>query len=303
MNKKYIDFVPADKNKSRSKTVRTGVSRSRTVDASSSQRVRNNVNANMRGVATARRVETAGRTSTIRAAGVGVVSRAGTQSTRRVSSTGGANYAVDAKPVGHVNKEGYVEYYTENTYDWAHLGRRNGGRSVPEIMDEDEVCDGVDNGLSMRGTPELGVIQDLNTKFVGAEVEKRPLGESKPIKKENTVTEAKSKRLVGRKAKKEEIAAKKSQSEVPRARVPGASRATYEMPKTPFINQGKVEKRPLSKSVYQKKVETPAVQASGPVTIITKPEKDKKVGMVITIIITIILGAAAGTVAFLLLPK
>ena len=42
---------------------------------------------------------------------------------------------------------------------------------------------------------------------------------------------------------------------------------------------------------------------TGPVTIISKPEKESKVSLVVTIIITIILGAAAGTVAFLLLPK
>ena len=39
------------------------------------------------------------------------------------------------------------------------------------------------------------------------------------------------------------------------------------------------------------------------VTIISKPEKDTKVGRVVAIILAIILGAAAGTVAFLLLPK
>lgn len=69
-----------------------------------------------------------------------------------------------------------------------------------------------------------------------------------------------------------------------------------------------VKKRPLSKNVYQKKVATTAPEKeikepAEPVTIISKPEKDSKVGLVVTILITIILGAAAGTVAFLLLPK
>ena len=77
----------------------------------------------------------------------------------------------------------------------------------------------------------------------------------------------------------------------------------YKFPKTPFINQSKVKKRPLSKNVYQKKIEPPKEEPKGPVTIISKPEKDSKVGIVVAIIITIILGAAAGTVAFLLLPK
>ena len=74
-------------------------------------------------------------------------------------------------------------------------------------------------------------------------------------------------------------------------------------PKPTFVNTEKVEKRPLSKNVYQKKIVVPKEVSSEPVTIISKPEKDSKVGLVVTIIITIILGAAAGTVAFLLLPK
>lgn len=75
------------------------------------------------------------------------------------------------------------------------------------------------------------------------------------------------------------------------------------IPKVAFVNTEKVIKRPLSKNVYTKKIETPKEEPKGPVTIIAKPEKDSKMGLIVTIIITIILGAAAGTVAFLLLPK
>lgn len=81
------------------------------------------------------------------------------------------------------------------------------------------------------------------------------------------------------------------------------SKATMKLPRPTFVNTEKVNKRPLSKNVYQKKIETPVEEPSAPVTIINKPEKDSKVGLIVTIIITIILGAAAGTVAFLLLPK
>ena len=71
-----------------------------------------------------------------------------------------------------------------------------------------------------------------------------------------------------------------------------------------FVNTEKVRKRPLSKNVYSKKTVAPKEEKlSAPVTIIDKPEKDSKVGLIVTIIITIILGAAAGTVAFLLLPR
>lgn len=79
---------------------------------------------------------------------------------------------------------------------------------------------------------------------------------------------------------------------------------TMKVPQAHFVNTEKVVKRPLSKNVYQKKtVEAPKEDPQAPVTIIYKPEKDSKVGLIVTIILTIILGAAAGTVAFLLLPK
>ncbi len=65
----------------------------------------------------------------------------------------------------------------------------------------------------------------------------------------------------------------------------------------------KTEKRPLSGTVYKKKVVVPKEEKQEPVTIITKPEKQSSVGVIVAVILTIILGAAAGTVAFLLLPK
>ena len=91
-----------------------------------------------------------------------------------------------------------------------------------------------------------------------------------------------------------------------------AKSTTVEDYKPKFVKT-EVKKRPLSpnsrkivatKNTYPKK-ETDAakVESKGPVTIINKPEKDSKVGLIVTIIVTIILGAAAGTVAFLLLPK
>ena len=76
-------------------------------------------------------------------------------------------------------------------------------------------------------------------------------------------------------------------------------------PRAHFVNTEKVAKRPLSKNVYQKKIVVAPEEEKpkGPVKIIDKPKKDSKAGLVVTIIITIILGATAGTVAFLLLPK
>ena len=120
---------------------------------------------------------------------------------------------------------------------------------------------------------KLGVVEDLSPKLVGTK---------KVVKARTTGAKAKVAKPVAKPVEKVE---------------------EYKTPKSPFINQDKVAKRPLSKNVYRKEVATPEEIPQGPVTIITKPEKDAHVSMVVTIILTIILGAAAGTVAFLLLPK
>lgn len=122
--------------------------------------------------------------------------------------------------------------------------------------------------------------------------------EKETIKKEERASVAVSKApaKVAEKKPTEKAETKKSEKEGDK---------TIKLPATPkFVNAEKVDKRPLSKNVYQKKVVVAAEEKpSKPVTIIDKPEKDSKVWLVVTIIITIILGAAAGTVAFLLLPK
>ncbi len=150
--------------------------------------------------------------------------------------------------------------------------------------------------FSINDEPEFGVIEDLNSRFVSNSTEKRPLNEKKEVAK--PVKVAKSKRLIGRKSKRDNEPAVSVKEE----RVSKAAE-TYKMPKSPFINQEKVAKRPLSGNVYQKEIIAPKEEKEGPITIIAKPNKDKHAGLIITIIITIILGAAAGTVAFLLLPK
>lgn len=98
----------------------------------------------------------------------------------------------------------------------------------------------------------------------------------------------------------ENLNAKFVKSDVPKRPL---SRSTYQVPKSQLVQQGKANKRPLSvKNVYPEK-KAKKEEPKGPVTIITKPEKQAHAGMIIAIILTIILGAAAGTVAFLLLPK
>lgn len=143
---------------------------------------------------------------------------------------------------------------------------------------------------------ELGVIEDLSPKFINTDTPKRPLNDnSKIATPEKSPAKAKAQK-VGNKAKKQTApTTQKTKS--------ASTKSKYKTPKSPFINLDKVTKRPLSKNVYQKKVDTPKEEPKGPVTIINKPEKDSHIGLIITIILTIILGAAAGTVAFLLLPK
>ena len=131
-------------------------------------------------------------------------------------------------------------------------------------------------------------------KFVKTNIAKRPLGEDKDI------AAAKARKLT-----KMPLPAQKAAPKAAPAPTPAEKKAaeTMKVPKTNFVNTEKVAKRPLSKNVYQKKIVVPDEEPTGPVTIINKPEKDSRVGLIVTIIITIILGATAGTVAFLLLPK
>jgi hypothetical protein len=104
---------------------------------------------------------------------------------------------------------------------------------------------------------------------------------------------------------KSKVEPKKELKSEPKVEPKKESKPALMVPARPaFVNTEKIRKRPLSKSTAPKKEVIPKEETpSAPVTIIDKPEKDSKVGLIVTIIITIILGAAAGTVAFLLLPK
>lgn len=150
--------------------------------------------------------------------------------------------------------------------------------------------------MSVKNEPALGVVEDLKPKFVNTNVPKRPLGEASHFRTKKTGVAAAKARKIGARA------AASVEKPVENSKKTGSS-GIYSTPKSPFINQGKVAKRPLSKNVYQKKIATPKEEPKGPVTIISKPEKQANVGLIVTVILTIILGAAAGTVAFLLLPK
>lgn len=148
--------------------------------------------------------------------------------------------------------------------------------------------------FSIKNEPEYGVIEDYHPKFVRAEVEKRPLSKSHFVINKTEVTEIKAQKIKKRPAARDELAMAEKPNEV---------KGTLNIPKTPFINHNKVAKRPLSKNVYDKKIEPTKEETKGTITIIDKPDEDRKSGIVATIILTIILGAVAGTIAFLILPK
>lgn len=166
---------------------------------------------------------------------------------------------------------------------------------------------------------KLGEIEDLSPKFVKKDVPKRPLNDGSELNKPKGAAEAKSKKIGGRlrlrssknnaKSKNEAVAGNKI-GNTQNTSVKGQS--AYTVPKSPFINQDKVTKRPLSRNIYHAPDEKALEMTSQMIdkkagrkttTIIDKPAKDSKIGMVVAIILTIILGAVAGTVAFLLLPK
>ncbi len=192
----------------------------------------------------------------------------------------------------------------------------------------------------MTEAPKFGIIEDYQPKFVKTDVKKRPLNTAKKTTPAKRVVKssAETRTEVGagkggigtasvdkrgntssmsrntgytekgsmtsaasriNNARPDSTRLRAGVTTTPRLSGANALKRT----KSPFVNTEKITKRPLSKNVYQKKAVVPKEEPSGLVTIIAKPEKDSKAGLIIAIILTIILGAAAGTVAFLLLPK
>ena len=150
----------------------------------------------------------------------------------------------------------------------------------------------------------FGIIEDytpVDSKrpaFINAaKVDKRPLsGRREEVKSPSVDLEDELKV-----AKSEDLTKRKLDAEkAPEAPKP----APREFEKPKFINTHLIEKRPLSKTNYRNRISVANVEetTASPVTIIDKPEKDSRIGFIITVILTILLGAAVGTVAFLLIP-
>lgn len=149
---------------------------------------------------------------------------------------------------------------------------------------------------------DFGVIEDyvpVNEKrpafisaptFMNTKVEKRPLYDRSDIEK------IKAERILKKPVEKP--------VEKPAEEAPKTSQNPFStFKKIPFINTNLVEKRPLSKTNYRDRAPIPQEEESGPVTIIDNEGKGGRIGLIVTIVLTIILGAAVGTIAFLLMPR
>ena len=177
-------------------------------------------------------------------------------------------------------------------------------KPVAKPVEKEEVFEPTAKTFAGSKDPFFGIIEDYEPVFVGTKVEKRPLSQPRvePVKNEELIA-AKSQKvrspIFGSNFKKPAAKEAPKQPEAPKA----PEIETLKTPTTPFIKSAQVEKRPLSKNVYKKPAPAPVNEPDGPVAIIDKPEKDTHIGPIIAIVLTIILGAAVGTVAFLLLPK
>lgn len=156
---------------------------------------------------------------------------------------------------------------------------------------------------SVSTTSTLGVIEDLSPRTNTPQPYQTIANSSSVASRKSTLKDLKAQKIGSKTpVRRVEKPVENSVDNTAKNFSQQNTKHTFMPPK--FINQDKVSKRPLSKNVYRKKIE-PAKESSSkkPITIIAKPEKDTKVGLIVAIILTIILGAAAGTVAFLLLPK
>ena len=170
------------------------------------------------------------------------------------------------------------------------------------VLEEDKLELGAET-FTLKKEPKYGVIEDFRPKFVKTEVAKRPLSRGHFVASKSELAEAKAVKVAAKKIEKPAGVVEKPVEKSEKTEKDLEDKTKMKIPKSPFINQAKVAKRPLSKNIYERTVKPTEEVPTGPVTIISKLEKDAKVGRVVAIILAIILGAAAGTVAFLLLPK
>ena len=307
MNKKYIDFVPSSKKSSN--TQRRASTQGRIVSRAREEQV----------------VVTMPDTTYVSRSGI---FRAAEIRSRVTGGDSGRQSKTKNDMVGIQNDDEMIQ-----GQKWR--GRDEKKTETDGVTAKKVAVKANEDNFSIKGSPRLGVVEDYNPKFVNKNVPKRPLyNESVSYatitdasrtsidgKSQDELIKAKSqkvkKSLFGRKKKvdKKTVATKVAKTEAGASVSTNSSKgninniealkvtATKSATNSPFINREKVVKRPLSKNVYQKSTSPVKEAPKGPVTIISTSEKESKMGLLVTIILTIILGAAAGTIAFLLLPK
>ena len=96
------------------------------------------------------------------------------------------------------------------------------------------------DGLSMRKQIKMGEIEDLNPRFVKTDVPKRPLsdGKSKPRTAKDELTEAKSKRLIGKfrsRSAKQATVAKASGTQKAEKVAGVRGKEAYRVPNSPLL--------------------------------------------------------------------
>lgn len=158
------------------------------------------------------------------------------------------------------------------------------------------------------GEPKFGVVENFQPKFVKAQVAKRPLSGGRSVTQTTmTHTMATAMDMV---------------SDRP-ATAQNHDQRKMRLPNVPTANQNKVARRPVAKNVYTRTTAparpnalmAPGSKLTGAGTaaneaapmeqlkIVSESESHHKIGPILAILGTIILGALAGTAAFLLLPK
>ena len=238
MNKRYIDFVPTGQKKTVKSASATKSSTTGTAKAGVART----------DAATYRAIPRSSAGATRQRGTIGVRSKA--QAGARVAKPGARTVRAGA------SAQASAQVRTQATRVKAQTTRPAQPKATvvaSSAIYESRAVQYGPSGLSIDESQSLGVIENLNEKFVSKDVEKRPLSDGKPLPEKDLAKEAKSKRLLGRRHKNEAVKQPVEKSVENSAET--EVKKTYAVPKSPFINQEKVVKRPLSKNVYTKTAE------------------------------------------------
>lgn len=140
--------------------------------------------------------------------------------------------------------------------------------------------------FTLNSDPHFGVVENFQPKFLKTEVEKRPLSSSAPADTSTKATKPVSKTA--------DLAAK-SQMRIPHPQFGGTSR---------LKRRSTAAKNPYPPNpALSRAAEAVAPETKSPVKVVKDTKKSNKIGAFLAVLGTIVLGAAVGTIAFLLLPR